>query len=85
MKKVVISDSDFSDTTFIETLFNKIDLNEVNFTRAEFFKSSLKDIDLSNSKIEEVSFDLFSVKGMVIDKFQLVYLAGLLEVRLKEN
>ena len=76
MKRIAISNSDFSETSFTSVKFNYVVLNEVNFTKAEFFKSPLRDIDFSNSKIDGVSFDLFSVKGMIIDSFQFVNLAN---------
>ena len=83
MKRIAISNSDFSETSFTSVKFNYVVLNEVNFTKAEFFKSPLRDIDFSNSKIDGASFDLFSVKGMIIDSFQFVNLANLLEVTIK--
>lgn len=48
-------------------------------TGARFFKTSLKGIDLSSSKIEGIAISIEDIKGAIIDQFQatdLLYLIG---------
>ena len=49
------------------TYFENVDL-----TQAKFFKTSLKDIDLSSSKIEGIAITIEDIKGVTIDQFQVM-------------
>ena len=60
------------------TYFDNSDL-----TRAQFFKTSLKGIDLSNNKIEGIAITIEDIKGAIIDQLQAVDLLYLLGVELK--
>ena len=60
------------------TYFDNSDL-----TRAQFFKTSLKGIDLSNNKIEGIAITIEDIKGAIIDQLQAVDLLYLLGVKLK--
>lgn len=78
-----IIDSDFSESSFIESSFKNIELMDVKFNKAEFLKTLLKGVDFSSSDITDVMFDLISVKGMIVNQFQCVELVGLLGVHVK--
>ena len=66
------------DTNLKNTKFNNID-----FTKSQIFKTRLKDIDLSNSKIEGLSTTLEDIKGAKVTEFQVMDLAYLLGVKIK--
>lgn len=78
-----IFNSDFSESSFVDVKIKKMLLDEVNFRGAEFLNTSLKNIDFSSCIIDEVMFDLYSVKGMIVDSFQCHELVRLLDVRVK--
>jgi len=50
---------------------------------AQFFKTSLKGIDLSTCKIERVAVSIEDIKGAIIDQFQAIDLLYLLGVKIK--
>ena len=56
----------------------------LNFNNSDFINTSLKDIDLSNSNIEDISLDLNCIKGAIISLEQTMDLIGLLGVKIKE-
>ena len=78
-----IINSDFSESSFIETKIKKLDLSEVKFNKTEFLKTSLKEVDFSSSDIADVMIDLMSVKGMIVNQFQCIDLIHLLGVMVK--
>ena len=78
-----IIDSDFSESSFIESSLKNIELMDVKFNKAEFLKTLLNGVDFSSSDITDVMFDLVSVKGMIVNQFQCVELVGLLGVCVK--
>ena len=78
-----ISNSDFSESSFVETKIKNLDLSEVKFTKAEFLKTLLNGVDFSSSDITDVMFDVMSVKGMIINEFQCIDLIHLLGVMVK--
>lgn len=56
---------------------------ESDLTQAQFFKTSLNNIDLSNSNIEKISVSLTDIKGATINQFQSIDLLYLLGVKIK--
>lgn len=79
----VYIDSDFSESSFIESKFKNLEIIGVKFNKSEFLKTSLKGVDFSSSDITDVMFDLMSVKGMIVNQFQCVELANLIGVQVK--
>jgi len=57
--------------------------NNVDLTQSKFFKTSLKGIDLSSSKIEGIAISIEDIKGAIIDQFQAIDLLYLIGVKLK--
>ena len=52
-------------------------------TRTQFFKTSLKGIDLSSSRIEQIAISIEDIKGAIIEQFQAIDLLYLLGVKIK--
>jgi len=52
--------------------------------KTEFIKTNLEQIDFSTSNIDNTIFDITSLKGIIIDKYQCHNLVGLLGVKVKE-
>ncbi len=83
MSDVKIKDCDFSESSFIDVKIKKLSMNHNNFEKAEFLNTSLNNVDFSSSNITGVLFDLYSVKGMIVDSLQCFELMGLLGVKVK--
>ena len=58
--------------------FKKADL-----TQAQFFKTSLKDIDLSDANIDGIAISIEDIKGAIIDQMQALDLLYLIGVKIK--
>lgn len=80
-----VCESDFRWTTFSEVLFKNVFLDKVHFEEAEFFHTSLRQIDFSTCFIEGTLFDYTSVQGMIIDMFQSPTIVRLLGVKIKDD
>ena len=63
---------------------NKTIFDNVNFTKSEIEEMSLKGIDLSTCKINNIKISPKALKGVIIDQFQALDLIRLLEVEIKE-
>ena len=63
--------------------FKNIIFQQVDLTQAQFFKTSLKGIDLSDSKIEGLAISLEDIRGAKINQFQAIDLLYLIGVKLK--
>ena len=61
----------------------KIESLIVDLTQAQFFKTSLRDIDLSNSLIDGIAISLEDIKGATISELQAVDLISLIGVKIK--
>ena len=68
---------------FQETSLKNIEFNNVNLFSAEIFSTSLNGIDFSSCKIEGLSIDYDSLRGLIIDKFQSIDLVNMLGVKTK--
>lgn len=79
-----ISDSDFSESFFSETKFKKIKFSKVNLSKADFFKTPLKGIDLSDCSIEGivVSDSYYELKGLKVSVMQTVDIAVLMGIKI---
>ena len=83
LKSVSFSKCDLSETSFIETDIKSIFLDEVILSNTEFIKTNLKDVDFSSSNIDTTIFDLYSIKGIIIDNYQSRFLVSMLGVVIK--
>jgi uncharacterized protein YjbI with pentapeptide repeats len=73
-----------SESFFLESDIKKFYLDKDNLEKVEFYKVDLTDVDLSSSNISGILFDMKSVNGVVIDRFQSHEIAKLLGVKFKE-
>ena len=72
-------------SSFQENKIKNIILEEVDLTHAQFFKTSLKEIDLSSSIIEGIAVSVEDIKGATINQFQSLDLMYLLGVKIKDS
>ena len=79
-----IEKSNFNDTNFSMIKIHQFHLEDVTLRNSEWLETSLKDIDFSKADISSCHFDLSSVKGMIIDSSQAMFLVGMLDVKVKE-
>ena len=61
---------------------NKFD--NIDFTKAQIFNTRLKDIDLSTCIIQGLSTTLADIKGAIINELQIMDLAYLLNIKIKD-
>ena len=81
--KGVVFDLDGTLLNTIEDIKN-IYLKNSDLTKSQFYKTSLKNIDLSESNIAGISVTLEDIKGAIINQFQAIDLLYLLGVKVKE-
>ena len=84
IKELYIDNSKLNETSFIETEFNKVSFNNVDFTKSDFLNTKLKDINFSTCNITNCNFDLYSIKGMIINRFQSDNIVELLGIKFDE-
>ena len=68
----------------MEIEIKNIEFVKDNLYRTEFIKTKLNGVDLSSSDISNTIFDLYSLKGIIVDRFQCQNLVGMLGVQIKE-
>ena len=83
MKNIIYKNTMLRNSCFNENKTKNIILTEADLTRTQFFKTSLKGIDLSNSIIEGIAVSLEDIKGAIINEFQSLDLMYLLGVKVK--
>ena len=57
--------------------------DSVDLTQTRFFRTSLRGIDLSTSKIEGIAISIGDIEGAIIDQIQAMDLIHLIGVNLK--
>ena len=67
----------------MELQVKNLELEKVNFEKNEFVRTKLQGIDFSRCNISNIMFDLYSIKGIIVDKFQCFNLVGILGVEIK--
>ena len=83
IEKVAFEDTSLRNSNFLENKLKNIIYNKADLTQAQIFKTSLKDIDLSNSNIEGIAVSIEDIKGAIINQFQAIDLMYLLGVKIK--
>lgn len=80
-KNTLITNSNLKGCNIIESKTKDVYLQQVNLTEAEIYHTNLNDIDFSTSDIEQITIDLPSLKGIKVNSFQAMSLAGLLGIK----
>ena len=76
-ENIVLRNSNFQENNLKNVYFKKVDL-----TQAQIFKTSLKNIDLSESIIEGIAVSIEDIRGASINQFQAVDLLYLIGVKI---
>ena len=84
MNSISITNTDLTESYFTETNIKNIIFDNVKLYRTEFVKTNLKNVDFSSSDINGILFDFYSLKGIIVDRFQCQDLIGILGVQIKE-
>lgn len=79
---VILNENDFTNAGFSECKIRKLDINLCKFVMTNFFKTSLKGLDFSDSFIDGIILsDNFSeIKGAKVSEMQAMELAKLLGI-----
>lgn len=83
IENIMFRDTALNNCCFQENKVKNLYFENADLTQARFFKTSLKDVDLSSSKIEKIAVLAEDIRGAVIDQFQAVDLLYLIGVKLK--
>ena len=83
IKNVLFKDTCLKNSYFQEIKNKNIYFENSDLTEAQFYKTSLDGVDLSNSKIEKIGITIEDIKGAIIDQLQVVDVLYLLGVKLK--
>ncbi len=80
----LFNESKFAESSFTESKLKKVHLKKVVFTGADFFKTSLRGIDLSDCIIDgiKISADLFELKGAKINPEQAMELIRVFDIEI---
>jgi len=70
------SESNLKESFFEETKFKNVFFAMSDLSKTEFFKTPLKDIDLSSDVIEGIHIDSFGLQGAIISPAQAILLAS---------
>lgn len=68
---------------FEEDILKNVFFDKADLIQAQIFKTSMKDIDLSNSFIDGITISLEDIKGAIINEYQAINLIGLIGVKIK--
>ena len=83
MNQIDFKDSIMRNMYFEENRHKKLVIDNCDLACASFFKTKLKDIDLSTNIISGIIIGYEDIKGAVIDSMQAIDLMGLLGVNIK--
>ncbi len=83
IENLVFKNTILRNSNFQENKIKNIFLDKADLTQAQFFKTSLRDIDLSNSLIDGIAISLEDIKGATISELQAVDLISLIGVKIK--
>ena len=65
-------------------ILKNVKFDNIDFTKAQIFNTRLKDIDLSTCIIQGLSTTLVDIKGAIINELQIMDLAYLLNIKIKD-
>ena len=87
MSYIMGNHTDFTEAGFSQCKFANTDWMNVCFQKAEFFKTSLKDMNFSSCNIDGIiiSDNMSELKGMKVNLFQAVDLAKRLGIEIEEE
>ncbi|MFV0517746.1 MAG: pentapeptide repeat-containing protein [Aminipila sp.] len=85
LNSLYLEESDLSEAYLDECKTKMFSAKDVNFERANFYKTSLKGIDLRTSQIKDIVFskEAIELRGAIVDLFQAAELAKSLGIIIK--
>ena len=86
---LILQPEKLKDTTLInsymqDSILKNVKFDNIDFTKAQIFNTRLKDIDLSTCIIQGLSTTLVDIKGAIINELQIMDLAYLLNIKIKD-
>ena len=83
-ERVIFTNSEFLETTFLENKLKNVEFVKIDFSRSEIRNCDMAEVDFSSCILNDISIDLESMRGIIIDRFQAIDLVRLLGVKFKE-
>jgi len=77
--------TNFKESFFEESKFRAVSFSDCDLSLTEFFKTPLKDIDLSSDNINGIHIDSLGLQGAIISPAQAIQLASYFGLVIKEN
>lgn len=77
-----LTNSNFKESRIMTCILKNIIIENIDLSKSDIIDTSLKDIDLSSSNINNIKTDLESIKGCIINFEQSMDLIGLLGVKI---
>lgn len=74
---------DFFEGRIMSCTSKFLSIDNCSFDKAELVDNVLKDCDFSNSTIEQITVDLGSIKGIIVNSEQAIHLSRLLDIIVK--
>lgn len=68
---------------FFDCVFKDVKIDYCDLSDCEIFKTSLNEVDLSTSKIENINSDIESIKGSKVDTLGMFEIARILGIEIK--
>ncbi len=83
LKIVSIKETTLEESNWFENEIDGIEFRQNNLTKATFFKTPMKDLDISTCEIEKLRIDHISIKGLIIASWQAEAFCHLLGIQVK--
>ncbi len=80
-----IHNSTLEESSWFSNSMKLLQFDTVNLFKADFYETSLQDVDLSSSNIEGMKIDINGIRGSIISEEQTILLCNLIGVKVKEN
>lgn len=84
MKIIEINHTNLNESSWFQNKIDQLIFDDVSLIKADVYETSLKDVDLSSTKIETLRIDLKDIKGAIISNEQAPLLCNLIGVQIKE-
>ena len=85
MRSVLFDECKMKDTRFYNLTLKQFYLNNSDMENLELINTKLKEIDLSSCNITNLKANSTDIEGMIIESYQLLEIASLFGVKIKES
>lgn len=84
LKNVLFDSCDLSDADFVSAEMKNIVFKNCNLTCANFSQTTLTDVDLAGSQIDDIIIDPAAIKQVYVDTAQALYISSIFGLRIRD-